>query len=643
MEGFKILRLEYSPCRSFVIDTCGRPPSEKEEFNSQKMSTKRTAKGQFHSILGLLHNSKRILSMVWKNHRKMVLITVALSIGIALMPFVKSGVLALLVNNLTNIQTVTSVAVTWLSILAVAMILIPELLYGFKGYTDRWFNIDLQEHFEILFISKKSTIDISTMEDPKFNDTLNALWERGVWPMVEMMTNIFMNLPNILQVIIATAILYSFSPWLFLIVALAVLPRLVVEAMYGEGVYGIYHAEASVRRRFWSFRDHFMDKLDLTEMKLFQSTGYFIKAISEIFHSFNLKQKAIEKKRVLWHMGALLITGGAVGFGIVTVIRSVLYGETEVGTMIFVIASIVELEGALAGFLMNMARQYKDSFFVSDLFKILDVKSSLPKANNPFKVSSACAPRILFQNVSFLYPGTNRQVLSNISFTIEPGEKLALVGVNGAGKTTLVKLLCRIYDPTGGQILVDGRDLKELDVDSWLHAIGVLFQDYSGYQMKVSEAIALGRTDVPLDMDRVKWAAQGSEASEFINEWKDGYEQMLGKQFEGGIDPSKGQLQKLALARALYRNPAILVLDEPTASVDAESEAKIFARLEALPKDKTVILISHRFSTVRTADKILVLKDGTVHEIGSHAELMEKDGTYAKLFRLQAKGYVPDL
>jgi len=213
------------------------------------------------------------------------------------------------------------------------------------------------------------------------------------------------------------------------------------------------------------------------------------------------------------------------------------------------------------------------------------------------------------------------------------------VGINGAGKTTLVKLLCRIYDPTEGQILVDGRDLKELDIDSWLHAIGVLFQDYSAYQMKVSEAIALGRSDEPVDMDRVKWAAQGSEAAEFIDEWEDGYDQMLGKQFEGGIDPSKGQLQKLALARALYRNPAILVLDEPTASVDAESEAKIFARLEALPKDKTVILISHRFSTVRTADKILVLKDGAVHELGSHAELMEKDGTYAKLFRLQAKGY----
>jgi ATP-binding cassette subfamily B protein len=607
------------------------------------MSTKRTAKEQIRLIIKLLHNSKRILKMVWERHPKMVFITLALSLGIALMPFVKSGVMALLVNNLSNLATADSVTITWLSVLAVAMILIPELLYGFKGYTDRWFGIDLHESFKIMFITKRASIDIATFEDPKFNDILNTLWEHDVWPFIDMARDMFMNLPNILGVIIASFVLYVFNPWLFLIVALAVLPRLFVELMYGQGVYGIFNAEAPVRRRFWALQEHFFDKRDLMEMKLFQNGSYFIKMISDIFHAFNLKQKLIEKKKVLWHMSALTLTGGAIGGGVVMVINSVLAGKTEVGTMVFIIASIIELESALAGFLMNMAGQYKNSLFASDLFKILDAQSSLPKAKNPFKISSTCAPRILFQNVSFAYPGTSKQVLSHISFAIEPGEKLALVGINGAGKTTLVKLLCRIYDPTEGQILVDGRDLRELDLDSWLHALGVLFQDYSSYKFKVAESIALGRTDVPLDMDRVKWAAQGSEASEFINEWEDGYEQMLGKQFDKGIDPSKGQLQKLALARALYRNPAILVLDEPTASVDAESEAKIFARLEALPKDKTVILISHRFSTVRTADKILVLKDGTVHEIGSHTELMEKDGTYARLFKLQAKGYFPDL
>ncbi len=569
----------------------------------------------------------------------MVLITLGLSLGIALMPFVKSGVMALLVNNLSDIATADTVAITWLSVLAVAMILVPELLYGFKSYTDRWFGIDLHESFKIMFISKRANIDIATFEDPKFNDTLNTLWEHDVWPLINMAQDMFMNLPNILGVAIASFVLYAFNPWLFLIVALAVLPRLVVELMYGQGVYGIFNAEAPVRRRFWALQDHFFNKKELTELKLFQNTDHFIRMIADIFRSFNIKQKLIEKKKVFWHMIALVLTGGAIGGGVVLVINSVLLGKTEVGTMVFIIASIMELESALAGFLMNMAKQYKDSLFATDLFKILDARSNLPKANNPFKISSACAPRVLFQNVSFSYPGTTKQVLSHISFAIEPGEKLALVGINGAGKTTLVKLLCRIYDPTEGQILVDGRDLKELDIDSWLHALGVLFQDYSSYKFKVAESIALGRTDIPLDMDRVKWAAQGSEASDFIDGWEDGYDQMIGKQFDKGIDPSKGQLQKLALARALYRNPAILVLDEPTASVDAESEAKIFARLEALPKDKTVILISHRFSTVRTADKILVLKDGTVHEIGSHVELMEKDGTYAKLFRLQARGY----
>ncbi len=601
--------------------------------------SKKTTKEQFGSVLELLRNSKRLLRLVWKEQRKMILIIVLLSLGISLMPFLKSGVLALLVNNLTNINTVGTGAITWLSVLAVMMILVPELLYGLKSYVDRWFSIDLQESFEIFFISKKSTMDIATIEDPKFNDILNTLQERGVWPMVNMVEDMFMNLPNILGVIIASIILYTFSPWLFIIITIAVLPRVFVEAIYGDGVYGIYHAEASVRRRFWAFRDYFMDKRDLTEMKLFQSTGYFIKIIADIFHSFNTKQKTVERKRIFWHMVALLVTGGAIGGGVILVIRSVLSGETEVGTMIFVISAIIELEWALSGFLMNLAKQYKNSLFVSDLFRILDIKSNLPKASNPFKINPTQTPRIVFDDVSFSYPGTKREVLSHLSFTIESGEKLALVGVNGAGKTTLVKLLCRVYDPTIGRILIDGRDLRDLDIHSWLHTLGVLFQDYTSYQMKASESIALGRTSEPFDMDRVKWAAQGSEASEFIDEWENGYEQMLGKQFEGGIDPSKGQLQKLALARVLYRNPAVLILDEPTASVDAESEAKIFARLEALPKDKTVILISHRFSTVRTADKILVLKDGMVHELGSHTELIKKAGTYAEIFKLQAKGY----
>lgn len=230
-------------------------------------------------------------------------------------------------------------------------------------------------------------------------------------------------------------------------------------------------------------------------------------------------------------------------------------------------------------------------------------------------------------------------MLKNFSLRIAPGEKLALVGSNGAGKTTLVKLLCRFYDPDKGRILINGNDIKTVDLESWYRELGVLFQDYDNYHFLVRESIAIGRSGAMSSLEKVKGAAKASEADTFIEEWEKAYEQMLGKQFTGGIEPSIGQWQKLALARTFYRDPQVLILDEPTSSIDAEAEAKIFDRLEQLPKDRTVILISHRFSTVRHANRICVIKDGRLAELGTHAALLKRGGTYARLFKLQARGY----
>jgi ATP-binding cassette subfamily B protein len=222
---------------------------------------------------------------------------------------------------------------------------------------------------------------------------------------------------------------------------------------------------------------------------------------------------------------------------------------------------------------------------------------------------------------------------------ITPGEKIALVGVNGAGKTTFVKLLCRFYDPDEGRIMIGGHDLKEIDLEGWYNQLGAIFQDYSRYHLIVKEAIAIGRSGQASSLEKVKEAAQASEADTFIEEWEKKYQSMLGKEFTEGIEPSIGQWQKLALARTFYRDPKIMILDEPTSSIDAEAEAKIFEKLELLPSDRTVILISHRFSTVRQADKIGVIMEKGLQELGTHQDLLKLNGTYAKLFNLQAKGY----
>ena len=328
-----------------------------------------------------------------------------------------------------------------------------------------------------------------------------------------------------------------------------------------------------------------------------------------------------------------------IAFAIVYFVLQVVKGNLLIGTLTFILASIGDLRQSLSGLFSNLGRQYQDSLFVTDIFRFLSLKPIIKKPEKGIVLDSKQTPEIAFEHVTFSYPGTKKTVLKDFSLKIAPGEKIALVGVNGAGKTTFVKLLCRFYDPDGGKITIDGHDLKEIDLESWYNQLGAIFQDYARYHFIVKEAIAVGRTGVASSLEKVKEAAKASEADTFIEEWEKKYDQMLGKEFTEGTEPSIGQWQKLALARTFYRDPRILILDEPTSSIDAEAEAKIFEKLELLPKDRTVILISHRFSTVRQADKIGVVEEGGLKELGTHEDLLKLNGTYANLFTLQAKGY----
>ncbi|HLC70313.1 MAG TPA: ABC transporter ATP-binding protein, partial [Patescibacteria group bacterium] len=311
----------------------------------------------------------------------------------------------------------------------------------------------------------------------------------------------------------------------------------------------------------------------------------------------------------------------------------------QVGTLTFFLASITDFRLSLSGLFQNLGQQYQDGLFVNDVFTLLDTKPVIQIPPKAIQLDQKKTPTIIFDNVSFAYPGAEVLSLKNISLTIVPGEKLAFVGANGAGKTTLVKLLCRFYDPTEGRILIDGYDLKNIDLESWYFHLGALFQDYQNYRFLVKEAIAFGRTGEKPSFEKVQLSARTAEADVFIEKWEQQYEQQLGKDFTGGVEPSIGQWQKLALARAFYREPRVLILDEPTSSIDAEAESKIFEKLEKLPKDRTVILISHRFSTVRQANRIAVIEGGELKELGTHQELLKENKTYARLFKMQAKGY----
>lgn len=606
--------------------------TEKEE-KKEKIS--------FIAVEQMIENTIRLLKVVWTEKKKMMVVLFSIFIVISATPFLKSGSNGLLINELVNISKNGgfSSLLFWLIVLVISSNLLPSFLYTIEGYVNKVFWFFLEEKFEFMIVEKKGQIDIATHESPDRNDLFSKINESGTWRVRNFIDRQFYIVQGVIEVIIASIVIMSFNWWVFLIVLIGSIPDFIIEMQYGKQVWTIQDSKAETKRRYWDIKSHFSRISSIVELKLFQNANHFLKIIKELFQNFRQEEKKNEQKMLKKEILALSLSQLVMAFAIVWFIFEVVNGKIQIGTFTFVIASIGSLRNAFSGLFRNMGRQYQDSLFVTDVFKFLDIKPEIEKPKEGIILDKNKTPEIIFENVTFSYPNTKKKVLKNFSAKITAGSKIAFVGVNGAGKTTFVKLLCRFYDPNEGRILIDGHDLRDIDLESWYYQIGAIFQDYSNYHFIVKESIAIGRVGKESDIEKVKEAAKSSEADIFIEEWEKNYEQMLGKEFSGGVQPSVGQWQKLALARTFYRDPRILILDEPTSSIDAEAEAKIFEKLEFLPKDRTVILISHRFSTVRHADQIIVIKNNTVAETGSHEELLSLDGTYARLFKIQAKGY----
>ena len=538
------------------------------------------------AVRRVLVNTGRLLAATWRQHPRIVIAETLLSLLSAGIPFVQSGIFALLINELirTAGQGPTG-SVSLLATLAVGTTVLPDALYAWKSFLDRKMHLLMYEHFELKLIERKGEIDVATYESPRFQDLLTKAEGQGIFPMVALLEQQFYNLQSLLGVSAAAVVLALYDWRIFCLVVVTAIPKFVVEAKYGYGVWNIHDANAEQRRRYADFHRHFHSLSDLIELKLFQNVRYFLSAMRDLLHAFNEEQRANERRKLMYELAAVSAAGLAIAVAVVSIINSVAAGALAVGTMTFVIGAIRELQGALSGFFLSLGNQYQNSLFVTKLFEVMDTPPAIPRQQNARVLSAAAAPEIVLDNVSFVYPGTDKLVVKNLSLVIPSGAKVALVGVNGSGKTTLVKLICRIYDPTEGRILVNGHDLRDLNLDSWHHQISVLFQDYADYHFLVKDVIAMGRRNgSPVaDMDKVHQAARQSGAEGFIAEWARQFEQMVGREFPDGIDPSKGQLQKLALARSFYRDPRLLILDEPTASIDAAAEVRIFEELECCP------------------------------------------------------------
>jgi len=608
---------------------------------------KKTSK--FGEIGLVLRTSWRLTKMAWAYYPWTTLGTIVVSLFIAFMPFASSGISAILVNDLIKIATTGGGFTHTLILIAIAYVVIgfiPDILYSLQTYFQKHNYIGLGERFQLMVLQKRAAIDIQSYENPELQDLINKVEDRDVWPMTNLLENQFTNIQNVVQVVVALAILVTVSPLLCLAIIVGILPKFAIQVSYGRDVWSIWDTDTQTRRRYSDMKKHFSEQTWLVELKLFQNVAYFFDRIKKLLNDFNNKQMGVEKIKLWWSLASTLFLGVIIGGATIWIIGRVVNGVMEVGTMLFILAAIDRLQTALGGFFIATANQHQWSLYTDSILKFLDIKPALHRSAHPITLDQNKTPVIVFENVGFAYPSSDttgktvsKKILRNINITLQPGEKFALVGENGAGKTTFVKLLCRIYDPTEGRILVDGHDLREIDLESWNHMLGVLFQEYATYSMPVKEAIAIGRSDEPFTIEQVTASAQASESESFIMQWKDTYDQMLGVEFEGGIDPSKGQNQRLAIARLLHRKAGLMILDEPTASIDAEAEMKIFERIESLTSDQTVVLISHKFSTVRRADRICVFKDGTVEELGSHKELIKKNGLYASLFKMQAEDY----
>lgn len=567
------------------------------------------------------------------------LVMMALYIFVGILPYGSAFFLGKLVNTIVaGSKNGATAGILYTLILYALVSALPTIIGNFQRYLGRRRMLILQMETDLDIFKKREQIDIAKYEDPKFQDLLQRTFRSGQNPIWQLGNAQFDLLRAVTSFAVGTFLAIQFNSIIYLVVMLSAIPAFITDIKYAGKSWSIWAKDSPEQRRLGDLRQHILYKNPLIETKLLQSGKKLLIWIRKIMSDFADIQLGLERKTVLNTSIADFIA--LVGFagGLFLVAESVISGKSPVGTLVYMMGTLSNVRNSIGNILETVSGQFENHLIVKDVIQFMDTEPTIIEPAKPKMLNLSSAPEIVFENVSFKYPNSDVYSLRKLNLTFQPGNKIGLVGNNGAGKTTLVKLLCRIYDPTEGRILVNGIDLRKISTKEWWSYLGIMFQDYASYDFTVKEAIAIGKPDATLRLDRVKDAAEASQAHTFIEEWESSYNQQLGVEF-GGKEPSKGQRQKLSIAKIIYRNAFVMILDEPTASVDAESEAKIFDSLEQLPKTNTALLISHDFSTILQCNHIFVLEKGRLIEEGSHKELMKLKGKYAELYNLQAERF----
>jgi ATP-binding cassette, subfamily B, bacterial len=588
-----------------------------------------------------LNNLPRFFKLVWQTSPSLTLTNIVLRIIRSALPVAILYVGKLIIDQVVLLSRGSGgehdhlwqlVAIEFLlAILSDALGRATSLVDGLLG--DLFSN-----HTSIQIMEHAATLDLDQFENSEFYDKLERARQQTVGRTV-LLSQILSQVQDIITMAFLAAGLAVFNPWLIVLLFIAVLPAFAGESYFNDKNYSLTRRQTPERRELDYMR--FLGASDETakEVKIFNLSGFLTDRFRLLSDKFYKDNKQIALKRSLW--GTLFAVLGSLGYygAYVFIIFKTITGKLTIGDLTFLAGSFRQLRSLLEGILSRFTTVSHGAIYLKDFFEFFNITSKIKPSINPLHFPNPIKEGFTFQNVGFRYDNSERWANRHLNFTLHAGEKLALVGENGAGKTTLVKLLARLYEPTEGRILLDGHDLREYDLEELRMQVGVIFQDYIRYQMTVSQNIAVGNIAQKENEDLIMNSAEQSLADILVKRLPGKYSQALGKRFNNGIELSGGEWQKIALARAYMKNAQLLILDEPTAALDARAEYEVFQRFASLTKGKTAVLISHRFSTVRMADRILVLEKGEILEQGSHQELILKDGRYTELFNLQAKGY----
>jgi ATP-binding cassette subfamily B protein len=600
---------------------------------------------QIREFFRALRNTPFAFHLVQEAGRRAAMASAALTVVAALLPAAQAWTGKLIIDAVVIAINQSMDPVVGLRFVApylaleFGLLLINSVTSQLRGLFDRILQTQLTNHVNSVIIDKAIGLDLRFFEDPIFYDTLQNARRQADTSALNIVNSTFQMAQQVITLVSLVVLLVRFSPLLALIAFVSAIPSFLSQSYYAERAF------RAVTRRAPEFRLlNYLEILltaneSVKEIKLFGLGRPLLRRYQELFTRFYKEDRAIAESRTRAGIGWSLVSTLAYYGSYAWIVLRTVAGGITLGDMTMFLALFRQSQSSIRSFLDSLNRLYESNLFLDNLTTYLRLRPSLESPADAREAPEPIREGIEFRHVTFRYPGSDTDVLRDVNLHIRPGERIALVGLNGSGKTTLVKLLTRLYDPTEGQVLLDGVDLREYDLTSLHQRFGVIFQDFVRYQFTVRENIGFGQVDDLDDLERIKGAAERGGADEIVEKMPDGYDTMLGRRWERGLELSGGQWQKIALARAFMRRAEVLVLDEPTSALDAEAEYDIFRRFGELMEGRIAVLISHRFSTVRMADRIAVLSAGRIIELGSHAELMDMDGAYARLFNLQAEGY----